>query len=138
MRFLLDTDICIYLINASHPSLSRKVAATRPGDLCTSAIVEAELRFGAQGSTRRSEVQEALTRFFAEVSVLPFDRAAASRYGEVRAQLARRGRPIGPLDTLIAGHTLSVGLTLVTNNEQEFRRVKGLRIENWASSKESD
>jgi len=93
--------------------------------------VKAELRYGAEKSTRRELTLQKLEVFFARFCSLPFDDAAAQAYGTVRAELARRGRPIGPNDTLIAAIALAHDLVLVTHNTEEFRRVPGLTLEDW-------
>jgi len=99
-----------------------------------SAITIAELRTGAAKSLDPDGQQALLDEFLVSFALLPFDALAAYAYGWVRADLEARGKPIGPLDMLIASHALSLGLTLVTNNEREFRRVPGLKVENWLAS----
>lgn len=135
MPFLLDTDTCIHLINRGprHVAVLRRIDGLHYGDVMISAISLAELRFGIAKSTRRPENQTLLEMFLARFEVADFDAAAADAYGRVRAELERRGTPIGPLDTLIAAHCLSRDDVLVTNNVREFRRVEGLRLENWIS-----
>ena len=102
----------------------------RPSDLCMSAVTLAELRYGAD--RRRSRKLHGLIDVFAStVGVVPFDQDAAAAFGRVGATMAQRGSPIGQIDTSIAGHALSLGLILVTNNTKHLARVRGLRIENW-------
>ena len=130
MRFMLDTNICIQIMNhADDRMLARLIE--HEGKMCISTIVAAELRFGAAKSAAKKKNQQLLAEFLAPLEVIPFDEDAAESYGELRAPLEKAGRPIGPLDTLIAGHALSLSATLVTNNTREFKRVQGLRVENW-------
>ncbi len=127
---LLDTNICIYIINKRPPQVAAHFEGLVYGDVAVSSITGAELAFGVakSGSARN---QGALEKFLAPLEVLPFDAAAMYAYGTLRAQLQARGQPIGALDTLIAAHALALGATLVTNNLAEFRRVPGLACENW-------
>ena len=130
MKYLLDTDTCIYLINERPRSVIARVRRHAVGDIGVSTVTVSELAWGvAKTGSARNRV--ALEAFLLPLEIAPYDLAAALQYGEVRADLARRGRPIGPLDTMIASHALSVGAALVTNNEREFGRVPGLRVENW-------
>ncbi|MGH6741961.1 MAG: type II toxin-antitoxin system tRNA(fMet)-specific endonuclease VapC [Bradyrhizobium sp.] len=131
MKFLLDTDTCIYVINERPARVLDQFRIRPVEDVGISSITVAELSFGvAKGKSARN--REALAAFLLPLEVAPFDRQAALAYGEVRAGLERRGSPIGPLDLLIAAHALSIGAVLVTNNLREFKRVGGLRCENWA------
>ena len=127
---LLDTNICIYIINTRPPQVAAHFEGLVYGDVAVSSITGAELAFGVakSGSARN---QDALEKFLAPLDVLPFDAAAMYAYGTLRAQLQARGQPIGALDTLIAAHALALGATLVTNNLAEFARVPGLACENW-------
>ena len=130
MKYLLDTDTCIYLINAQRARVASNFARIRPGDVAVSSIVAAELAFGVvkSGSSRNGE---RLETFLSPLAIASFDLSAALAYGDLRAELERRGTPIGPLDLLIAAHALALDVILVTNNEREFKRVPGLRVENW-------
>jgi tRNA(fMet)-specific endonuclease VapC len=128
---LLDTNICIYALKQHPGVLARLLAAARP-EVALSVITEAELRAGAAKSASPVRTLRLLENFLAPLSVLDFSSADAVAYSHVRAKLERAGTPIGPLDTFIAAHALARELTLVTNNEREFRRVAGLRVENWA------
>ena len=130
--FMLDTNICIYVINQKPPVVLQRFRQEAPGSIALSSISAAELAYGVSksGSVRN---QEALDLFLAPLDVLPFDEAAIWQYGKLRATLEKKGEPIGPLDTLIAAHALSRGLTLVTNDIREFERVEGLKLENWAA-----
>lgn len=130
MRYMLDSNICIHIINhASDKVIARLVK--HEGDLCISTIVAAELQFGAAKSAAQKKNRTSLAEFLAPLEILPFDEDAAASYGDLRAVLEKSGKPIGPLDTLIAAHALSLNATLVTNNLREFQRVKGLRVESW-------
>jgi len=127
---LLDTNICIYIINAKPPAVLARFQQYRLGEIGLSSVVAAELALGVakSGSARN---RQALEMFLAPLTLLPFDAAAVWAYGDLRADLERRGTPIGSLDTMIAAHALSQHALLVTNNTREFARVPGLRIENW-------
>ena len=131
MKHLLDTDTCIYVINERPAPVIAQFRKHPVGDIGISSITAAELAFGVakSGSPRN---RQALAAFLLPIEVMPFDAQAALIYGEVRAELERRGRPIGPLDLLIAAHALHLGAVLVTNNLKEFKRVGGLRCVSWA------
>jgi tRNA(fMet)-specific endonuclease VapC len=109
----------------------RIVQAKAVGDVGISSITLAELRFGVSKSARRQQNQAALDQFLLPLDIAAFDELAADSYGDVRAELESNGTPIGPLDTLIAGHGLSLNVVLVTHNMREFRRITGLRIDDW-------
>jgi tRNA(fMet)-specific endonuclease VapC len=128
--YMLDTDICVYVINENPVELKAKFNR-HSQQLVISSITLAELMFGVEKSGNRLRNLENALNFTRRVSVLFFDDKAAMEYGKVRAELQRKGTPIGPNDTLIAAHAHSIGATLVTNNIQEFNRVQGLRVENW-------
>jgi len=129
---LLDTNICIYLIKRHPPEALRRFNEYAVGDIGISSITAAELHFGVQKSQRLEENLRALEQFLLPLTVAHFDENAAATYGHVRARLEKQGTPIGPLDTLIAAHALSLDLTLVTNNIREFERVPDLKLKNWA------
>jgi len=133
MLYMLDTNICIYLIKRDPPQVLQRLEEHDPGDVWVSAITVSELEYGVAKSSRRDEARHALEKFLASFATLPYDDRAAEAYGLIRADLERRGLPIGPLDMLIAAHALSLGATFVTNNTREFRRVPALTIENWAT-----
>ena len=128
---MLDTNICIYVIN-DRPSEVRRIFNERAEQLCISSVSLAELHYGAVKSESPERSLSVAESFAARLEVLPFEEKAAAHYGEIRADLERAGIPIGPYDLMIAGHARSQGLTLVTNNIREFERVGGLRTENWA------
>ncbi len=123
MNYLLDTDICNYIIKRHPASVVARLRGCVPGEVALSSLTVAELRLGAEKSQSPDKNHDAL----------PFDERVGAVYGEVRAKLERRGTPIGPLDTLIAAHALALGVKLVTNKEREFARVAGLRWENWVN-----
>jgi tRNA(fMet)-specific endonuclease VapC len=132
MRFMLDTDTCINLIRQRNEKILTRVKRRRPEDLCISAVSLSELEYGAAKSANPAKNRLALMEFMTPISVMPYDDRVAESYGRVRAELEGMGTPIGPLDTMIAAHALSLGLTVVTGNEREFRRVSGLKVQNWA------
>ena len=132
--YLLDTNICIFVLNRGpgFERIIRRMDGLSRGDVLVSSASAAELQFGAWASARKQDNLLRLERFLAEFEVLPFEENAARAYGQLRAALKELGSPIGPFDTLIAGHSLSIGATLVTNNLREFQRVPGLRAEDWS------
>jgi tRNA(fMet)-specific endonuclease VapC len=130
VRFLLDTDTCIYAIKQDGAVLRRLLSESR-ADIAVSVITEGELRTGAVKSSSAERTLQRVQNFLRPLTVLEFTSEDAAVYAQIRGRLERVGTPIGPLDTLIAAHALQHKLTLVTNNEREFGRVRGLRIENW-------
>ena len=132
MTYMLDTNICIYVMKKKPENVLRRFREELDGGICISSITLAELEYGMKHSSDPVKNEQALLRCLAPLSVLPFGAAAASEYGEVRAYLQGRGTPIGPLDMLIAAHARAEGMTLVTNNMREFERVPELDLENWA------
>ena len=132
MRYMLDTNTCVDLIRRRGDRILRTMQRLRPDDLCVSSVTLSELEYGAAKSADPGRNRLALAEFMTPLAVLPYDDAVAPVYGRVRAVLEREGTPIGPLDTMIAAHALALGLTVVTNNEREFRRVAGLNVQNWA------
>ena len=131
MRYLLDTNICIYIINRSPQQVYRRLKKLHVGEVGISAITFCELQYGVAKSSKPLENQLALTEFLAPLEVLDFPTAAAVSYGEIRADLMKKGNLIGNHDLLIAAHAISEGLTLISNNLKEFERVGGLQCENW-------
>ena len=131
MKYLLDTNICIYLIKQKSEKIVNKIKEFGIDELSVSSITVAELEYGIQKSNYHARNKLALTEFLVPFKILDFNHTAAVDYGEIRADLEREGRVIGPLDLLIAAHARVNGLTIVTNNEKEFCRVKGLEVENW-------
>ena len=131
MRFLLDTNICIYAMKNRPPEVLERFRAVGKTAVAVSVITTLELRQGAEKSQRAVQNHAALDLFLGPIRILPFDAEAALCGARIRADLERRGLPIGDLDSLIAAHALALDLTLVTNNLGEFERVPGLRTENW-------
>ena len=132
MKVMLDTNICIYIIKQKPRSVLERFAAFPVGDLGISVITLAELEYGASKSSEPDRNREALEQFVSPLEIAVFDRPATGVYGKIRALLEKRGRPIGSMDLLIAAHALRLNVRLVTNNMREFKRVPGLRVENWA------
>jgi tRNA(fMet)-specific endonuclease VapC len=133
MRYMLDTDICIYIANQRPPKVQDRFAQLVPGDVAMSVVTYGELRYGAEKSSKSRAAHRSLDEFVELVPVLLFNREAGVLYGSIRFDLQRRGLPIGQNDLWIAAHCLQLGLTLVTNNEREFRRIPNLAIENWTN-----
>ncbi|MBL8449999.1 MAG: type II toxin-antitoxin system VapC family toxin [Dechloromonas sp.] len=131
MRYMLDTNICIYAIKQRPPSVIAALRAHEAAGIGISSITAAELHFGVRKSGSERNL-DALRRFLEPLEIADFDLAAAERYGELRQRLGAAGTAIGPLDTQIAAHSLALDITLVTNNTREFSRVATLRLENWA------
>ncbi|MCA1779508.1 MAG: type II toxin-antitoxin system VapC family toxin [Xanthomonadaceae bacterium] len=130
-RYLLDTNICIYIAREKPAEVAAKFAALQPGEAAISVITWGELRFGAEKSTRRRAVLAMLDEFASLVPVMPMARGAGDRYAGIRGSLESSGTPIGNNDLWIAAHALAADMTLITNNGREFRRVDGLRVDNW-------
>lgn len=133
LRYMLDTDTCIYVIK-NRPTGMHERFNRHSGELCLSTVTLGELVFGAENSTRPDDNLAVVESFIARLRVLDFDQVAARHFGEIRAVLKRRGRPIGSFDQMIAAHARSAGLTLVSNNTREFERVDGLLLENWVTA----
>lgn len=131
MPYMLDTNICIYLIKKKPQKVLTCLAEHNISDVCVSSITVAELEYGVEKSSLPSQNRDALSEFIAPLEIMAFDDRAAESYGRLRAHLERRGTPIGSMDMLIAAHALSRGVTLVTNNVREFKRVPNLLLENW-------
>jgi tRNA(fMet)-specific endonuclease VapC len=133
LRYMLDTDICIYAMRNRAPKLRARFNRMSE-QLCISTVTLGELFYGAEKSAHTAENLRVVEAFSARLAVLAFDAPAASAFGQIRAALERKGRTIGGYDLMIAGHARSQGMILVTNNEREFARIEGLRVENWASA----
>ena len=131
MKVMLDTNICIYLIKQQPPTVIERFLSQPVGEIGISSITAAELAYGVSKSRHASKNRHALEQFLAPLEVAAFDQAAAWSYGRLRGQLEVKGTLIGSMDMLIAAHALSLGVQLVSNNVREFRRVPGLRLENW-------
>lgn len=133
MNYFLDTNICIYIINKRPPAIIEKLMQFSPQEIGVSAIVVSELQYGVAKSSQPERNHQLLDAFLRPFQVVPYDEAAAEAYGFIRADLEKKGQPIGREDLLIAAHALAADLTLITNNEAEFKRVPNLRVENWAA-----
>ena len=131
MRYMLDTNICIYLIKHKPLQVFEKLQEHNPDEICISAVTYAELVHGVEKSKEVERNRLALTILLSNIEILDFDMKAAEEYGRIRADLEKKGTPIGPLDMMIAGHAKSLGYTVVTNNVGEFKRVEGLQYGNW-------
>ena len=131
MKFLLDTDTCIYALERNE-SVLRRLLSTPREDVAISVITEAELHTGTAKSSSPAKTLRLIENFLRPLTIVDFTSEDAVVYAAVRAKLERAGTPIGPLDTLIASHAVARKLTLVSNNEREFRRVTGLIVENWS------
>lgn len=131
MRFMLDTNICIYMIKGKPPQVLSRLKDFSLGDVSVSSITLSELEYGVAKSSKPQQNRDALDAFLAPLEILPFNGEAAYRYGQIRAFLEEKGKSIGAMDMLIAAHALSASMTLVTNNTKEFGRIPGLRLENW-------
>ncbi|MFD2532979.1 type II toxin-antitoxin system tRNA(fMet)-specific endonuclease VapC [Gracilimonas halophila] len=133
MEYMLDTNICIYIIKRKPEAVFNRFKELTPGKVGISSITLAEMQYGIGKSSKPDQNQEALNQFLLPLEILDFDTKAAIEYGKIRSALEKKGTPIGSLDTLIAAHAKSVGAILVTNNMKEFNRVPGLSTENWVS-----
>ena len=131
-KYMLDTNIVIYTMK-NKPQSVREAFKKHYGQMCISSVSYMELVFGAERSSNPESNLRSLEGFIARMDVLSYAEAAAVHTGQIRAELAKKGTPIGPYDQMIAGHARSMGLILVTNNTKEFERVDGIRIENWVS-----
>ncbi|MBM3132847.1 MAG: type II toxin-antitoxin system VapC family toxin [Chloroflexi bacterium] len=134
MRFMLDTNICIYIIKRKPPQVLEKLRALSIADVGISSVTLAALEYGAAKSAQPEQNRDALRGFLAPLEISPFDDRAALHYAEIRAHLEKKGTPIGGMDMLIASHARSLSATLVTGNVKEFERVPGLHTEDWTQS----
>ncbi|WP_337841461.1 tRNA(fMet)-specific endonuclease VapC [Rheinheimera sp.] len=133
LKYMLDTNIAIYTIK-NKPLEVREAFKAHDGQLCISSITLMELIYGAEKSAAVARNLRDIEGFAARLEVLPYDNAAAAHTGQLRAELKKTGRPIGPYDEMIAGHARALGLILVTNNTKQFEQVPGLRLDNWVSA----
>ena len=132
MIYMLDTDICIYIIKRKPPNVLKHLESIEPGQISMSAFTFAELMNGAKKSQQVEANVSRLNALGEILEICSFDQQAAVAYGDVRSSLEKRGEVIGPHDLLIAAHALSLDRMLITNNEREFKRVEGLKVANWA------
>ena len=131
MRYMLDTNICIYTIKHKPEKVFQRLQEINPEDICVSSVTYAELVHGVEKSAAVEKNRLALLMLLAKIEILNFDVDAADCYGKIKADLDKKGTPIDPLDMMIAGHAMSMGYAVVTNNVKEFSRVQGLILENW-------
>ena len=131
MKFMLDTNTCIYIIKQKPPDVIERFIQTEISQIGISSITLSELFYGVSKSSKPKQNQIALMQFVAPLEILPYNDEAAQYYGDLRAHLEKQGSPIGSLDMLIAAHALSIACTLVTNNEKGFIRIPNLKIDNW-------
>jgi len=131
IKFMLDTNICIYIIKKKPISVINRLETFAVSEIGISSITLCELEYGVYKSTQPDKNKLALMEFLLPIEIMPFDDNAAKEYGEIRAVLDKLGTPIGPLDNLIAAHAKALNCILVTNNENEFKRIENLKIENW-------
>lgn len=132
IKYMLDTNICIYIIKQKPKQVIERFRQASVSDIGISSITLSELEYGVMKSAKPEQNKLALAQFIAPLEICAYDDVAAEHYGKIRAQLGRQGTPIGSLDMLIAAHALSIDTVLITNNESEFKRVSTLKIENWA------
>ena len=132
-RFLLDTNICIYIQRQKPKEVLARFEKLEPGDVAISVITWGELLYGAEKSMQRKKALQLLDEFKSFVPVLPIPEIAGNTYGVMRASLESKGKPIGNNDLWIAAHAKAAGLTIVTNSEREFQRVPGLKVKNWVA-----
>ena len=131
MKFMLDTNTCVYIIKRKPTEVIKRFKGTKISQIGISSITLSELLYGVSKSSLPEKNQVALAQFLAPLVILPYGDDAAQYYGELRAYLEKQGTPIGSLDMLIAAHALSISCTLVTNNEKEFIRIPNLKVDNW-------
>ena len=131
MKYLLDTNMCVFALRNKPSAVGDRIQQHKPDDIVISTITVAELRVGADKSNRPEENHRQISDFLLTFDILMFDSGAADAYGVIRADLERRGQPIGELDMLLAAQAVSQNLIFVTHNTSEFQRVKGIRLEDW-------
>lgn len=131
MKFMLDTNTCIYIIKRKPPNVIERFKQIEIFQIGISSITLSELLYGVSKSSKPEQNQMALMQFVAPLKILPYGDESAQYYGDLRAYLEKLGTPIGSLDMLIAAHALSIDCTLVTSNEKEFIRIPNLKIDNW-------
>lgn len=138
MKFLIDTNICIYIMNNHPPEVLQKFKSIGVGKVGISSITVSELHYGACKSSHIKKNIKRLDEFLSPFEILSYDENASRYYGKIRSQLEKQGNIIGPLDMLIAAHALSNNLILITNNVKEFMRIKSLRVENWVEKQDTE
>lgn len=133
VRYLLDTNICIYIAKHHPPAVRERFVQLKADELAMSVVTLGELRFGAEKSQWRERAMAVIAQLVTTVKIVPLTEAVGAHYGQIRASLQQRGEMIGNNDLWLAAHAKAEGWTLVTNNEREFVRVEGLQIENWTN-----
>jgi len=133
MKFMLDTNICIYLIKLKPQKVFKHFQSHMVGDIGISSMTLAELRYGVEKSQHIEKNRQALDEFILPLEIADFDEASAGVYGTIRAALEKAGRPIGSMDLLIGAHALALSVALVTNNTKEFKRIKNLKVVDWTA-----
>ena len=133
MRYMLDTNICSYILKSHPAEVKQRFEEAGTGNIYLSAIVLAELYYGAARHPKGVVIRREIDDFVARLTVMPWSEVAADHYGAIRTSLEKAGTPVGAMDMLIAAHARSCGATLVTNNQREFDRIKGLTVINWMS-----
>ena len=131
MKYLIDTNICIYIMNKRPVAVIKKFKQFELGEIGISTITVSELQYGIVKSKYRKKNEFRLEEFLTPLEILTYDQTAARVYGDIRFQLEKLGKPIGPLDLLIVAQAISQDLVLITNNDKEFKRIKKLKVENW-------
>lgn len=131
MKYMLDTNICIYTIKNKPTVVRENFTRHDISEVCISSLTLAELMHGAEKSQYKEKTKTAILSFLSPIKVMDFNSSAAYEYGKIRAYLEKKGMPIGPMDMLIAAHAMSEGLVLVTNNTKEFIRIPGIELDNW-------
>jgi len=131
MKYMLDTNMCIYLIKKKPKKVFEKFKTLELGDVCISSVTLSELMYGVEKSQHQQKNKAALEEFLSPIDIVSFDESAAACYAEIRALLEKNGMIIGPLDMMIAAHAKSLKAVIVTNNTKEFSRVAHLKVENW-------
>jgi tRNA(fMet)-specific endonuclease VapC len=132
MKYMLDANICIYLIKQKPQKVLRRFKARSVGDISISSVILAELRFGAEKSQQIEKDRQAFDEFTLPLEIEDFDEGAADSYGKVRASVEIEGKPIGSMDMLIGAHALGLGVALVTNNVWEFKKIRNLKVVDWS------
>jgi len=132
MRYMLDTNICSYVLRSRPPSVKARFDEAGPGSLAVSTVVLAELVYGAERHPKAAVIRREISDFVSRLDVIPWDEDAAEHYGSLRAALEKKGKPLGAMDLMIAAHARSRGATLVSNDVRHFRKVEGLLVANWA------
>jgi len=134
MKYLLDTNTCIFIINRKPEGVRQIMQSIPIGAIAVSAVTISELEYGVAKSAASKKNQAALSKFLMPLEAIAYDESAARFYGATRAHLEKKGTPIGSMDLMIAAHALSLGLIVVTNNVREFKRVPGLKVEDWTKA----